>query len=164
MGGISSASGYVSVKTDSGQWAAVCSGGPGFSFTSANAAVVCRQLGLPWAGATYCSGFGCGEFVTSQNAGPGYIGTLPYVSAPACLGHESQIDDCPHYVPGFIAASNCYNGDAGMAIRLFQHFFTALSHTDKCTTCSRQMFQWALTSASRATVPAYLSSFSAWHR
>ena len=112
MGGSTNYSGYLTIQLDNGQWAAVCGNGNNANFGAADATVVCRQLGLPWIGATACSGYCDG--VLAQNAGPGSLGTLPYIMPPICAGGEAQVSDCPHYQPGSMARSSCYNGDAGI--------------------------------------------------
>ena len=102
------------VQQDSGEWGAVCGL---MGFTDADAAVVCRQLGLPWSGARGCSGY-CQD-VLYQNAGPGTVLTAPFVvSAVQCTGDEEQISDCPHFKGiisgwGNMGSTGCDRQDAG---------------------------------------------------
>lgn len=114
--------GFVQVFVN-GVWGAVCANSYYSDFLSANAAVVCRQLGLPTAGAH-------GQSIGSLNVysplytryvGPGSSGSVPYVmSLVQCSGLEGQIFDCPRFVNGAFSwglATNptwdCTNSDLG---------------------------------------------------
>lgn len=81
-------------------------------FNDADAAVICRQLGLPWSGARGCSWY-CPE-VLYPNAGPGTVGTSPFAtSAVQCTGNEDQIADCPHFRGVVSGYSSCNGQDSG---------------------------------------------------
>lgn len=88
-------SGFVMLKLR-GTWGPVCSVANDWGqWSSANARVVCRQLGLPWSGATSFTG-SLGAVNGTSNDGVNF-GTSPVAAAVSCAGTESQLEDCPMF-------------------------------------------------------------------
>ena len=113
QGGLTSYEGFVEVQVD-GKWGAVCgygSDGPGWNTLSAQ--VVCRQIGLPAAGARAYTGY-LPEINGFNPVGRGSSGTLPYtMSSVQCSGGEEQLGDCPHTRVASPVSFTCFS-DAGM--------------------------------------------------
>ena len=107
--------GFIETRTStSGSWGAVCgdytSTGTAL-LTTASAQVACRQLGLPWSGAT--SFAGKQYFVNAS--GPGTQGTSSFLMPRLlCAGWEAALGQCPS-VNDVVAAAdgNCSDRDAG---------------------------------------------------
>ena len=104
-----------------GRWGAVCgcsNAYPYIQWSSAQAKVVCRQLGLPFANAIGFTapnggGYQYGQYV--QLPGPGTNGSLPWVmSGVNCTGNEAALGDCGYFTDGLLPGLTSCNGyDAG---------------------------------------------------
>ena len=112
VNGDGSNDGYVLLHLR-GTWGAVC--GASYSWdtrrqwTTANAQVVCRQLGLPWEGATARTG-PLGS-VTSTTV---TVSSSPVTAGVNCSGGEAQLADCPMYWGGIPSGWDCSYNVAGM--------------------------------------------------
>ncbi len=98
-----------------GRWGAVCGQGYRNSWDASSAAVVCRQLGLPWSGAIPFVGSRYPEYVESP--GPGTNGSMPFVMSWAtCNGTEAMLQDCGFFygiATYYYNAGGCEGQDAG---------------------------------------------------
>ena len=92
VGGSGPNEGHVEIFYD-GEWGTVCNN----NFDNADAEVVCRELGLRYAGAIYscCAAYG-------QGTGPIWLDDV------ACTGTEASLYNCSHN--GF-GIHNCVHGD-----------------------------------------------------
>ena len=94
-GGNLKSSGRVEVYHN-GEWGTVCDDG----WDTADATVVCRQLGF------YSSGYAYGSAHYGQGTGPIWLSKL------SCIGNEPNLTDCTQTIVG---TKNCtHSNDAGV--------------------------------------------------
>ena len=87
------------------------------SWTNAQAAVACQQLGLPFINAIGFTPNGggsnlqYGQYIAMP--GPGTNGTSPWVmSGVNCTGNETSLGSCGYYT-GLASGTSCSGFDAG---------------------------------------------------
>ena len=97
VGGSSHNEGRVEVKYN-GEWGTVCYNG----FSSTDAGVVCRQLGLGTYGYGYRS-----RYYFGQGSGPIWLGGV------TCTGSESTLASCGHFGVNVIRSCSHYH-DVGV--------------------------------------------------
>ena len=128
--------GFVEIKVN-GTWGAICGcsrSGPQYEgwWTTADAQVACRQLGLPWAGASAFTGTvpHSSYNVAAGITGPGSARALPFLAGEVqCNGNEAHISECPLYTGTWPAEQPDCNGcDAGEAIYMYVCQPSACSH------------------------------------
>lgn len=104
-----------------GKWGAVCARGWSSFWSTPNAQVVCRQLGLGWTAALAFSGSSYPQYV--EVPGPGTNGTLPFLmSWVQCNGTEARLQDCGFFnglMNGLFGTEGCSGQDAGEDAQAF---------------------------------------------